>query len=148
MSVHYTVDISDAYDELRRIDDPPGTDVTLRLEAVITAQYQLTQQFVHVITGSLKASGHLHDSEVRDHRWESGFSYGGPAPGYPNSPVDYAEIEQGRAPGGAHFWSQRGWLAGTDSGGRTSVMHDFMAPVGAFEHRYREAIMDFLRGET
>ncbi len=133
--VWYTVDISDAMRELRRLDDPPGFSGLLRLEAVLAAQFQATQQAVHVITGSLRATGDP-DSNVRNHTWRGEIGYGGvPAPGVAPGParyVNYARYEQERA--GVHV------VDGTP--------HDFMAPARALEAAYTEAILAYLRGDA
>jgi len=147
MAVEFDVDISDAMRALDHLDHPPDLGTTLRLEAVLTAQFQATQQYVHVITGSLKASGKLH-SGTRDGIWTGEISYGGEAPGSPHDPVRYAELEQSRNPGNPGYYYRRGNIPGTDSQGRVSVNHDFMAPVAAFEPMYREAMMAYLRGEA
>lgn len=146
MSVRISVDISDAMRELRRIDDGPDAAAILKLETVLAAQFQATQQHVHVITGSLKASGKF-DGNVQRHAWEGQISYGGLAPGAVHNPVDYAEIERERRPGGSRYRSARGYLPGTDSEGRTSVGHDFMAPAEAMSGLYEQAILSYLRGE-
>ncbi len=147
MSVHIHVDTSDATRELDRLGDAPSTAALLRLEAILTAQFQATQQVVHIVTGSLRRSGKV-DSRLRNGEWSGDISYGGAAPGAVHDPVRYAELEQQRAPGGRFYRSERGFIPGADAEGRISVMHDFMAPAARFEHQYAEAILAFLRGDA
>lgn len=78
--------------------------VTTQLEEVLAAAFEDTQQRVHILSGSLKASGKS-ESDFQDDEWTGTITYGGvlwatPAPGPPNDPVDYAIYEMAR--GGAH----------------------------------------------
>ncbi len=100
MSVQIHVDTSDADRELRRLADGPDRRHLLALDTILTAQFLDTQYRVHVITGSLKASGR-HDSRGDRTRWEGEISYGGPLgrvpiPGPANNPVRYARYEFGK----------------------------------------------------
>lgn len=74
------------------------------MEVLFHAAFEETQAATHIITGSLKASGHT-DTDVSENAWTGQIIYGGPlfgvpAPGPPNDPVDYAIYELAR--GGAH----------------------------------------------
>lgn len=77
---------------------------------------------VHVITGSLRASGRT-SSDVTGGVWYGEITYGGPSSGYPNDPVDYADYE--RARGGEH---------------------DFLRNRHMAQSRFQEAIVHALRG--
>lgn len=144
MSINVDVDIDDADRELRRLDDAPDLSVVLRLEALLAAQFLGTQQVVHIISGSLRASGKI-DSEQGRASWLGEISYGGHAPGAVHQRVDYAQIEQGRRLGGKYYASERGWLPGTDIEENTNINHDFMGPVHGYDGRYVDAILDYLR---
>lgn len=143
---YFHVDISDAMRELRRLHDGPDQATQLALAGVITAQYQATQEYVHIITGSLRASGKPPTPSTRRGVWHAEISYGGEAPGAIHNPVRYAQIEQSRAPGGGGYFHHRGFIPGEDIRGRVSVGHDFMAPVSHFEPQYLETILAYLRG--
>lgn len=145
MSLRIDVDISDGDRELRRLDDAPDLSTVMRLESLLTAQFQATQMAVHIITGSLRESGKI-DSELGRAAWNGEIVYGGAAPGSVHDPVRYAQIEQQRGPGGSLYRSERGWLRGGDIEGNRNVLHDFMAPVHAFEHQYEDAMLAFLAG--
>lgn len=137
MTVRLEVDISEPMRALRRIDSGPNSQTILRFESVLAGQFQATQEYVHIKTGSLKASGHI-SSELRDDVWSGVIEYGGPAPGYPNDPVDYAAYEQRRVGG-------RQVRDGKYSGQITS--HDFMTPIYGTGTAYAETILAYLRGE-
>lgn len=141
--VSVSVDISDAKDELDRIDGL-GLSTLLKLEGVLTAQFQSTQRAVHIYTGKLAASGKV-NSDLRDDTWTGEVSYGGFAPGYAGR-VEYAEVEQARAPGGSLWHQERGWLPGRNRADNYNVWHDFMAPAHAYELAYLEVIDNFVEG--
>jgi hypothetical protein len=69
------------------------------LEEVLTMAFDLTQEDVHVITGSLRGSAKSSTS-VDDSTWQGEIVYGGSSPGFPKDPVSYAGHERLR--GGAH----------------------------------------------
>ena len=108
-------------DEVDRLAKGPSAADILRLEAVLTRQYEATRANVHVITGSLKSSARVASNATED-KWEGVISYGGPSTGVHN-PVDYAEFELER-------------------GGR----HDFLEPARVMSQQYIDAINEFLRG--
>lgn len=147
----YSVDISDAMRELRRIDDGPDPATILKLDAVLVTQFQLTQEHVHILSGALRESGRLTGSVDAAGYWEGGFSYGGQTsvPDWEGNPidVDYAAEELGRAPGGPFFFTQRGFLPGIDIMGRESIGHDYLAVAETVEPAYGRALMSYLRGE-
>lgn len=118
VQVRVTVDDDDIDDELSRLIAPP----LMALEGVLTAQFAATQAQVHVDTGSLRGSGEI-DSAYARGVWEGQITYGGPSPGFPNDPVDYAYYEFRR--GGAH---------------------DFREPAEALDARYGQAMRRHLRG--
>jgi len=138
MTVKIEIDVSDPLRALQRIDGGPGTATMLRLEAVLTRQFQETQAFVHVVTGSLKTSGKI-NGQVRDGVWTGVISYGGSAPGAEHDPVRYAQIEAARTGG-------REIEHGKYSGQVTS--HNFLTPILEPEPGYPDAILAYLRGET
>lgn len=75
--------------------DLPTEEGAARLEAVLDAAFEATQAAVHVISGSLRASGKT-ASDHRDGQWEGSITYGGISPGFPNNPVVYAWYEARR----------------------------------------------------
>lgn len=122
MTIHYRIDISDVDQELERLENAPGFTAIAALEGVLAASFAATQAHTHVITGSLRNSGSL-SSEMSEHSWEGTITYGGPSPGFPNDPVDYAIYEYAR--GGAHR---------------------FLDPASAMSDRYGSVVEDSLRG--
>ncbi len=137
MSLHIHVDTDPVDRELNRLAAGPTPVDIRRFSAVLTAQFQHTQQRVHIITGSLRASG-KEDAGETEHGWEGQISYGGPAPGFRHDPVKYADEERGR--------QGRGY-PGTNIAGDTNSNHDFMAPVfnAGYNRQYIQAMLDFLR---
>ena len=137
MSIHVHVDTSDVDRELNRLAAGPTPVDIRRFNAVLTAQFQHTQMVVHVITGSLRASG-KEDAAETDTGWEGEISYGGPAPGHKHDPVKYAGEEKDR---------QGKPLPGSPLGGDPNLNHDFMRPTRArqYNNQYIRAMLDFLR---
>ncbi len=94
------LDLSDFYEALNVIEGP-GPETLAALDVTLQAGYAQTQVAVHVITGSLKASGRTEvEYEPGSEVWQGDIVYGGPSPGSVNNPVEYAEYE--RARGGSH----------------------------------------------
>lgn len=91
MSVRVTVHVKPWLDALDA-HIGPGSETVLALGAVLAAQFEQTQQYVHVVTGSLKASGRSKQRTNED-SWTGEIRYGGSAPGYPHPVVRYAEEE-------------------------------------------------------
>lgn len=121
--LYITVDVGGADRELRRLEHGFDLEDLAAFEAVLTAQFQATQQAVHVRTGKLKASGTI-SSRTSEHAWHGEISYSAIRPASRNSgPADYAPYEQAR--GGAH---------------------DFIAPAEALDGAYEGVVMRFLRG--
>lgn len=121
MGYRMTVDDSEWERELDRLAD---LDRPVReCEQLLARQHAATQAAVHVITGSLKASGRSPKSSFAAGRWEGVISYGGPAPGMVNNPVRYAAYEMAR--GGAH---------------------DFRAPAVAYDAEYGRIVARHLDG--
>lgn len=87
-------DYSEIYELLERLQNPLGSRLRDRLDALLTTQFQYTQAAVHVQTGSLKSSG-KHDSSATTSTWKGYVSYGGTSDGVHN-PVKYAEEELNR----------------------------------------------------
>lgn len=99
----------------------PGEETVAALDAVLDAAFVETQFLVHVITGSLRASGRT-SSDTSESEWSGEITYGGPSPGFPHDPVDYARSEFGK--GGEHDA-----LRNVDL-----VHHDFMEAMYATLH--------------
>jgi hypothetical protein len=94
MSLYLYVDVSEWLDALDA-HEGPGEETLVELSRTLAAGFAETQARVHVVTGSLKASGRVRNS--RDHdSWEGEITYGGPAPGMPHPYVRYARQEFGR----------------------------------------------------
>lgn len=82
----------------------PHYKTTVELEGLLNAAFADTQARVHILSGSLKASGKT-ASDFDGDTWTGSITYGGvlwktPVPGPPNDPVRYAIYEMAR--GGAH----------------------------------------------
>lgn len=116
------LDISDVEKELDRIIDGPGLDDLLEFEAILVTQFQISQQKVHIQTGSLKNSGKV-KSALTQNKWEGSLIYGGLSAGFPHNPVKYAHYEQQR-----------------------DGSHDFMEGVYSLDVRYGEALESWLKG--
>lgn len=96
------------------------TRLQVKLLNALDATFDMTQELVHIITGSLRGSGRKEIEQTGAATFRVAVIYGGPAPGFPNDPVDYAIFEMAR--GGSH---------------------DFMTPaVVATEHEYPRAMAD------
>lgn len=98
MSVHISAHMDDWFESLDAIFGP-GMETVAALDAVLEVAFAETQSLTHVITGSLKGSGRT-SSDTTEDEWKGEISYGGPSPGFPNDPVNYAKYEFGR--GGSH----------------------------------------------
>lgn len=124
MAVVITSDFSQLDEVLNRFSvDLPSYRGVAHLENVLDRLFEETQRDVHVITGSLRASGKT-SSNVREHVWTGEIIYGGSAPGFPRSPVEYAVYE--RARGGSH---------------------DFLSRISVLDDAFREAVLSALRGD-
>lgn len=121
-SVRFVVYAGDALGELDRLADGPSPATIAGLESVLAESFAETQMVVHIITGSLKASGKI-ESDYADDEWSGLISYGGVSPGSVHDPVDYSRAER-----------ERGGI------------HDFLAPALAASGRYGEVIGNWLRG--
>jgi hypothetical protein len=98
-----TLDIPIAH--LADMESPSFTTIG-KLEAVWAEMFAETQIHTHVITGSLKASGHP-DTDYDGAVWRGTITYGGPSTGI-NNPVEYAIYEMAR--GGSHnFFKSLPW---------------------------------------
>lgn len=122
MAVYIEVDISDVEKELDRLIDGPNIEDVLEFEAVLASQFQITQQIVHIRTGSLRLSGKI-KSVIDLSKWEGSITYGGPAAGAINNPVRYAHYEQER-----------------------DGLHDFIEPIYSLDSRYGDALASWLKG--
>lgn len=93
-------DWSKVESELDRLSVMPSPKTTALLRGVMTQGFAMTQDQVHIDTGSLKSSGKEdEDISYTKHQWMGTIRYGGPSLGV-NNPVDYAIYEKRR--GGAH----------------------------------------------
>lgn len=97
--------------------------VHLELEAILALAFGRSQQEVHIITESLKASGTI-DSDLKNDVWKGTIEYGGPAPGFAHDPVRYAEYEQ-----------------------RRGQSHDFMASTYPLDSAYGKVVVEHVRGK-
>lgn len=121
------VSVRDIINDMEDGAKPPSFKITSRLETTLGKAFAHTQAQTHIITGSLKASGHT-ASDFDGNMWTGTISYGGPlfgtpVPGPPNDPVDYAIYE--RARGGTH---------------------DFFAGLDAYEQEVEEVVNEFFPG--
>lgn len=73
----------------------PGIETLLALQSVLASGFAETQALVHVVTGSLKASGRMR-TDVFDDEWRGEITYGGVAPGAVKGIVTYAKKEFNR----------------------------------------------------
>lgn len=108
--------------ELDRLAKGPAGVTILEMESALTTGYTITESRVHVITGYLKASGHI-KSSFDGEMWEGEIDYAR----YPG----IYELARGNAPTKNH-----------PSGG-----HYFFEPGGpVFERLVRQAAWDFVTG--
>lgn len=105
--------------ELNRLGDVP-MKAKVYLDAVLASGFKATQAYVHILTGSLKASGKS-SSEVDGDQWIGTIEYGGASLGI-NNPVTYAIYEKAR---------------GGD--------HDFLTPLKALDSLYVIALLKALK---
>jgi zinc transporter ZupT len=101
MSVRFTVDASAAIRELDRILAGPNV---AKMEAALAAGYMTADSHVHVITGRLKASGHI-ESSTSETSWKGTM-------GFARHPGIF-ELARGDAPtmnhpDGGHFFFDPG----------------------------------------
>jgi hypothetical protein len=96
----------DAIAEIKRVTGRPGFRVIRDFERVFKRMADRVEHDVHVVTGSLKASG-KRSTDYNDalSHWTGDLTYGGilektPHPGPPHDPVVYAVQERNR--GGEH----------------------------------------------
>lgn len=117
------VGLTEMIDEIGRVGGEPSFRVIAKLEETLAENFAMTQERVHVITGSLKLSGFTDSHwDPESYGWTGTIIYGGASTG-PNNPVDYAIYEMAR-------------------GGE----HDFMADVPEDDHGYKEAIEQHFKG--
>lgn len=120
--IRIDADFSEVDRELSRLDHVPMS-VHLELEAILALAFGRSQQEVHVITGSLEASGTV-DSDLKNDVWKGTIEYGGPAPGFAHDPVLYAEYEQ-----------------------RRGQSHDFMASTYPMDSLYGKVVEEHVKGK-
>lgn len=118
------VDISEVEKELDRLIDGPDVTAVVELESLLASQFQITQQTVHVITGSLKNSGKISSHLTKD-SWVGQISYGGLSAGFPHNPVKYAHYEQER-----------------------NGTHNYMAAIYPLDSLYGDAVESWLKGDV
>jgi hypothetical protein len=108
--------------ELDRLAKGPAGSTVLAMEAAMVAGFVTTEARVHVITGYLRASGHV-TSSFDGEQWEGEIDYAR----YPG----IYELARGNAPTKNH-----------PEGG-----HYFLSPGGPeFERGVRQAVWDFVTG--
>lgn len=117
-------DWDDVLNELDRLDALPGPDLGEHLNFVLLDLLATAKAETHVITGSLKNSGRAEIDTDNDKTWQGRIIFGGPSPGFPHDPVNYAGYE--RARGGEH---------------------DFLRSAFLFHDRFEETIRDGLQGD-
>lgn len=120
--VYIEVDVSDVEKELDRIIDGPNTANVIEFESILATQFQITQQAVHIITGSLRNSGKI-SSRMDNNSWQGEITYGGLSAGAVHNPVRYAHYEQER-----------------------DGSHDYMESIYKLDSRYGDAVEDWLKG--
>ncbi len=97
--VHVTCDTSEVDHDLDRILRGPSMACHKAFAGALAAQFQETQARVHVVTGSLKASGDHDVVQGSPHDWEGFIRYGPatervPVPGPARNAAEYAIFEQ------------------------------------------------------
>lgn len=131
--IHIQSDWSQVDAEIDRVLGMPGPKAKALLDAVLEMGFAVTQEAVHIETGSLKASGqHKSDVDPFDKKWVGTIEYGGVTLG-PNNPVDYAIYEKAR---GTH-WAGPSSIKGD---------HDFFAGLPALHPAYVAAMKAGLKG--
>lgn len=132
--IHIESDWTEIDHEIDRLMGMPGPKAKAFLDAVLDTGFAMTQEDVHVQTGSLQSSGdHKSDVDKFDKKWEGEIQYGGPSLG-PNNPVDYAIYEKRRGIGGAG--------GGSDLKGD----HDFFARLPLLHPLWIVAVKGALKG--
>ncbi len=133
MAIRTRCDTGEADRDLFRISRGPNWRTHLRFDQVLVEQFQATQMAVHVVTGSLKATGVPEARGGRDGGWTGDITYGGsilhfaPTPGPARNAGHYAifEFEKPYDEGFDH-----NWITG--------------AHLEAFEGRYADVITDWM----
>ena len=121
-------DWSEVDNEIDRLEKMPTAKTKVVLGAVLKTGFTLTQEAVHVESGTLKESGKMRaDSSRAQDQWEGEITYG-----QNEGPADYAIYEKRR---GTH------WV------GPSSVKgdHDFFSPLEALHPLWIAAILEGLR---
>jgi len=131
--IRIDVDTSEVDRDLLRVGEGPDMRHRRRFDATLTKQFQDTQLRVHVITGSLKASGRFRSNGRLGGGWEGTIVYGqwplasAPVPGPPRNPMHYARYEYEKP---------------TDE----RYDHNFFRGILDGDDGYVDTILDFLRG--
>lgn len=99
------IDMGDWFNLLDQMANAPF-EALQAMEQALEVTFNMTQDQVHVDTGSLRGSGKT-ESDIDGGVWVGTIEYGGEAPGQTNNPVVYAHYERRR--GGDHDF-----LAGTE----------------------------------
>ena len=131
--IHIESDWDSIDREIDRIASMPGPQTKALLDTVLEMGFAITQEDVHVQTGSLLSSGEKKsDVEHFDKKWEGEIKYGGVSLG-PNNPVDYAIYEKRR---GTH-WAGPSSIKGD---------HDFFARLPTLHPAWIAAVKAGLKG--
>jgi len=98
VKLEFHLDRSEADRDLYRVRQGPSGFTHRRLDGVLLSQFQATQMVIHVVTGSLKASGSPDSRGGADGEWEGDITYGGelnfaPSPGPARRASNYAIFE-------------------------------------------------------
>lgn len=93
-----TSNIQDADRAIARLENMPTPEMTAKLDALFEASFAEAEARVHILSGSLKASG-KESTSSGDNQWEGEMRWGGPSAPHE---VDYAIYEKARH--GAHDW--------------------------------------------
>lgn len=103
MTIRISCDLDEWFD-LLAAHEGPGRETVAAMSSAIERGFVESQALVHVITGSLRASGRTvfrsPASGGAPGEWSGEISYGGSAPGFVHDPVRYAKEEFGK--GGSH----------------------------------------------
>lgn len=94
MSVRVYVDVSEWLDALDA-HEGPGVETLEALSQTLAEGFAESQELVHVVTGSLRASGRVINKRTES-GWEGEITYGGASPGSVHPVVRYAKQEFGR----------------------------------------------------
>ena len=115
--------LDEMIDAMDALTKPPSPATIAKLDAVLDAGFEYTQEQVHVISERLKISGGT-DTKFDGRTWEGSINYGG----VPGTPAYYAIYELNR------------------SGDREDgTPHDFFSGLAMFDEQFEDAIDSFFQ---